>query len=57
MTDECFDCGGSIKIPKDYIPGEIVSCQDCGLDYVIVKSDNKLLSLQELTIEGEDWGE
>jgi alpha-aminoadipate carrier protein LysW len=53
----CIDCGATIKIPKDAIEGEIVGCPDCGLDYVATKEDSGVLKLQELTIEGEDWGE
>jgi len=53
----CVDCGAGIEIPEDVIQGEIISCPDCGLDFVIVKDESGLLSLQELMIEGEDWGE
>jgi alpha-aminoadipate carrier protein LysW len=57
MTITCLDCGANIEIPPDVIPGEIIGCADCGLDYVVVKDSSGLLSLKELVIEGEDWGE
>lgn len=57
MTMVCVDCDAMVEIPEDAIPGEIVSCPDCGLDYVVVQDETGVLSLKELTIKGEDWGE
>lgn len=57
MRTTCIDCGAIIKIPDDAVPAEIISCADCGLDYVVVSDESGLLGLQELMIEGEDWGE
>lgn len=57
MSMTCIDCGGILEIPADCIPGEIISCPDCGLDFVVVEEEPGLLILKELTIEGEDWGE
>jgi lysine biosynthesis protein LysW len=57
MSTVCIDCGVTIEILEDVIPGEIIGCPDCGLDYVVVEDESGLLSLKELTIEGEDWGE
>jgi len=57
MSEVCVDCGASIEMPEGAIEGEIVGCPDCGLDCVVVKNESGSLSLQELTIEGEDWGE
>ena len=57
MTIICIDCGGALELPEDTLKGEIISCPDCGVDYVLVEDNSGLLSLQILTIEGEDWGE
>ena len=57
MMMDCVDCGAEIEIPEDVIQGEIISCPDCGLDFVTIEGESGLLSLQELMIEGEDWGE
>ena len=57
MSITCIDCGVMIEIPDDSLPGEIIGCPDCGLDYVVVEDGSGLLYIQELTIEGEDWGE
>lgn len=53
----CDDCGAPINFPEDVITDEIIGCSDCGLDYVVVKNETGELSLSELLIEGEDWGE
>ena len=57
MTIMCTDCGGELEVPNDSEAGEIIECPDCGLDYVIVEDESGQLSLKELTLEGEDWGE
>lgn len=57
MTITCIDCGGDLELQEDSMKGEIISCPDCGVDYVVVEETLGLLSLQLLTIEGEDWGE
>jgi Zn finger protein HypA/HybF involved in hydrogenase expression len=57
MSINCVDCGASVSIPDDVISGEIIGCPDCGLDYVVVDDGSGSLSIQELMIEGEDWGE
>jgi len=56
MASICIDCGRELEIPEDVLEGEIIGCPDCGLDYVI-KLDKGEITLNELTIEGEDWGE
>jgi len=57
MNLTCDDCGALIELPEDLIENEIIGCHDCGLDYVVTKNDNGEVSLTELLIEGEDWGE
>ena len=38
--------------------GEILSCPGCGLELEVKKiNGGGCIDLQELTIEGEDWGE
>jgi lysine biosynthesis protein LysW len=57
MSINCIDCGGVIEIPNDAAVGEIAECPDCGLEYVVAETDEGLLTLKELTLKGEDWGE
>jgi len=55
----CPDCDSDLDVPCDIEEGEILSCPGCGLE-LEVKSANgggERVDLQELTIEGEDWGE
>jgi alpha-aminoadipate carrier protein LysW len=56
MTDCCIDCTADLEVPEDVLEGEIISCPDCGLDYVI-EIENNMFFLKQLTCEGEDWGE
>ena len=56
MMYRCNDCGADIGIPEDAEEGEIIECGDCGLDF-IVKKEHGSTVIQELAIEGEDWGE
>jgi len=53
----CDECGGTIKIPKDAVAGEIVSCPDCGLEYEVKKIFNDKVELKPAETVGEDWGE
>jgi len=32
-------------------------CPMCGVDYIIAVDERGLVTLKELAIEGEDWGE
>ncbi|MBM3292746.1 lysine biosynthesis protein LysW [Candidatus Bathyarchaeota archaeon] len=57
MSVNCTDCGGIIEIPENAEVDEIIECPDCGLEYVVVEMEHGLLSLKELALKGEDWGE
>lgn len=57
-TANCPDCNAELEVPFDTVIGEILSCPGCGLELEVKKiGGGGCLSLQELTIEGEDWGE
>jgi len=55
-SEKCPDCEAAVSIPDDAVPGEIVTCQDCGLDLEVVKS-GQTYSVKALVVEKEDWGE
>ena len=57
MIDLCIDCCATLDVPADALNGEIISCPDCGLDYVVEFGENGSKELKQLTIDGEDWGE
>ena len=57
--NRCPDCGSELDVPDNVEKGEILSCPGCGLELEVKKigEGGECLDLQELTIEGEDWGE
>ncbi len=48
-----------IAVPDDALPGEIVSCPDCGTEYEVVSVDPKAgrAELKPAEEVKEDWGE
>lgn len=56
MKYTCIDCGRELEVPEDALEGEIIGCPDCGIDYVVEFVGGELM-INELTIEGEDWGQ
>lgn len=56
MEGQCPDCGTTVQVSNDYKNGEIISCPCCGTE-LIVKIEIDGVSLTELPLEGEDWGE
>ena len=57
--NRCPDCDSELNVPCDIEKGEILSCPGCGLELEVKKINDGggCIALQELTIEGEDWGE
>ncbi len=54
---KCTDCDAEIEVPEDVVQGEILSCPSCGLEFEVKQIQKGAVELQELGIEGEDWGE
>jgi alpha-aminoadipate carrier protein LysW len=54
---QCYDCDTEFEIPNDIVIGEIVTCHGCGLEFEVKQIESDLVTLEELTVEGEDWGE
>ena len=56
---KCPDCDSELNIPCDVEKGEVLSCPGCGLELEVKKiaDGGECVDLQELVIEGEDWGE
>jgi len=56
---KCPDCEFQLNVPSDLEKGEILSCPGCGLELEVkqISDGDGCIDLQELTIEGEDWGE
>lgn len=55
-VEKCVDCEAQVTVPDDAVNGEIVSCQDCGLDFEVVVAPQGR-SIKPVVIEKEDWGE
>jgi alpha-aminoadipate carrier protein LysW len=53
----CTECDAEIRIPNDAIQGEVISCQDCGATYELVKDSTGLFTIRPAELEQEDWGE
>ena len=56
---KCPDCDSELTVPCDIEKGEIISCPGCGLELEVkeINIGGEQIDLQELTIEGVDWGE
>jgi lysine biosynthesis protein LysW len=57
MKAKCPDCDADLDVPHDTAKGEILSCPGCGLELEVKQVHTGCVDLQELTLEGEDWGE
>lgn len=53
----CPDCDAELELPEGVVQGEILSCPACGLELEVAQVNGNTVELQELAIEGEDWGE
>ena len=56
VFSSCPDCYLEIDVPEDVMEGEILSCEDCGLDLEVEIVDNRI-EIIPIAIEKEDWGE
>jgi transcription elongation factor Elf1 len=56
---KCPDCDSELNVPCDVETGEVLSCPGCGLELEVKKitGGGEYIDLQELILEGEDWGE
>jgi len=54
---QCYDCNTEFEIPNDVVIGEIVTCPGCGLEFEVKQVESSLITLEELIVESEDWGE
>ncbi len=54
-TAECPECGAEIELGPKTVKGEIITCEDCGVELEVVNLDPPTLELAPE--EEEDWGE
>ncbi len=55
MASTCPECGATVKVGASPMVGEIVQCQDCGIELEV--KELQPLSLGVAPAEEEDWGE
>ncbi|RLF10153.1 MAG: sulfonate ABC transporter [Thermoprotei archaeon] len=56
MKVKCPECEKEIDVGDDVLPGEIVSCPDCGQEYEVEVAEGKI-TLRYAERLKEDWGE
>ncbi|MCP4186616.1 MAG: lysine biosynthesis protein LysW [Gammaproteobacteria bacterium] len=52
---ECPVCDAEVEIAGDAVIGELLSCEDCGMELEILKLDP--VELAEAPTAEEDWGQ
>ena len=52
---ECPVCDAEIELPGDAVIGELLSCDDCGMELEILKLEP--VELAEAPSAEEDWGQ
>lgn len=52
---ECPECAGAIGLPSDVMQGEILQCEECGVELEVTALEPLTLALAPE--EEEDWGE
>ncbi|RMF27439.1 MAG: lysine biosynthesis protein LysW [Chloroflexi bacterium] len=55
MRSHCPECEAEITLPDDVLVGEIVVCDECGVELEVIALDPVRLDLAP-EVE-EDWGE
>ena len=53
----CPECDAELEVPEEVTQGEILSCPGCGLELEVKNIHGSSVELEEIAIEGEDWGE
>ena len=52
---ECPECAAAVALPADAMEGEILTCDECGVEWEVVKGEPwELVRAPE---GDEDWGE
>lgn len=55
VSTECPVCGSTVDVGENVIPGELLSCGDCGSELEV--RSLAPVELQEAPMAAEDWGE
>ncbi len=52
---ECPVCGADVELASDAVVGELLSCDDCGIELEILKLEP--VEIGEAPLAEEDWGQ
>lgn len=52
---ECPVCGGTVNLGPETVPGELISCSECGSELEVTGVNP--FTVAEAPKEEEDWGE
>ncbi len=52
---ECPVCGADVELASDTVVGELLACDDCGVELEILKLEP--VELAEAPSAEEDWGQ
>lgn len=53
----CPECNEELEVLDDVLVGEILDCQNCGIELEVISRNGDDITLAELGITGEGWGE
>ncbi|MFX1451771.1 MAG: lysine biosynthesis protein LysW [Promethearchaeota archaeon] len=53
----CPECYFEFEVDDAVIMGEVLTCDDCGVDLEVIEIGDKEVKLQLAEVEEEDWGE
>jgi alpha-aminoadipate/glutamate carrier protein LysW len=52
---ECPECGGNVQVAESVEKGELLQCNECGVELEVTAADP--LTLEKAPEAEEDWGE
>ena len=54
---ECPSCFYEFELVNGTIEGEVIQCEDCGVDLEITKIEGDIAKVEVAELTEEDWGE
>lgn len=53
----CTECFYEFDVDENVIMGEVITCEDCGIELEVIEIEKNKVKLQPAESEEEDWGE
>jgi len=57
INTNCSVCDAEIKIPEGTVATEIITCAECGSQFVVDEISEAGVKISEAPAVDEDWGE